>query len=65
MILEPELSCAAWRKSSYSAPQGQECVEVAPGFAGVPVRDSKDPSIGWLTVAPASWSALLSTLRTG
>ncbi|MFF7246292.1 DUF397 domain-containing protein [Embleya sp. NPDC008237] len=30
----------------------------------MPVRDSEDPSIGHLAFAPASWSALLSTLRT-
>ncbi|MYV97040.1 DUF397 domain-containing protein [Streptomyces sp. SID3343] len=64
MTRAPHLSTAHWRKSSYSAPQGSECVEVAPGFTIIPVRDSKDPNIGYLTVAPASWSALLSTLRT-
>ncbi|MET7301235.1 DUF397 domain-containing protein [Embleya sp. NPDC005575] len=63
MTLEPELGHAMWRKSTYSAPQGAECVEVAPGFSAVPVRDSKDPSVGHLVVTPASWSALLSTLR--
>ncbi|WP_407640000.1 DUF397 domain-containing protein [Actinacidiphila paucisporea] len=29
-------------KSTYSGGQGGECVEVADGFAVVPVRDSKD-----------------------
>jgi uncharacterized protein DUF397 len=59
-----DLSAVKWRKASYSNSDGGACVEVAPGFAVVPVRDSKDPSVGHLTVAPASWSALLSTLRT-
>ncbi|WP_439676800.1 DUF397 domain-containing protein [Embleya sp. MST-111070] len=54
---------APWRKSSYSGNSGN-CLEVAPGYAVVPVRDSKDPSVGHLVVTPGSWSALLSTLRT-
>lgn len=64
MITAPALSTASWRKSTFSNPDGGDCVEVAPGFAVVPVRDSKDPSVGHLVVAAASWSVLLSTLRT-
>ncbi|WP_424641303.1 DUF397 domain-containing protein [Embleya sp. AB8] len=30
----------------------------------VPVRDSKDPSVGRLVVGPASWSAMVAMLRT-
>ncbi|MFE3196911.1 DUF397 domain-containing protein [Embleya sp. NPDC059237] len=56
-------SAASWFKSTQSGNSG-DCVEVAPGFAVVPVRDSKDPSVGYLVVAPSSWSALVSTLRT-
>ncbi|MFI6581694.1 DUF397 domain-containing protein [Embleya sp. NPDC050493] len=55
---------AVWRKSSYSNGDGGQCLEVAPGFSAVPVRDSKDPGVGHLVVAPTAWSALLSTLRT-
>jgi len=55
---------AGWFKSSYSNDDGGACVEVAAGFDRVPVRDSKDPGVGHLVVAPASWSALVSTLRT-
>lgn len=64
MISASDLSAAHWLKSTFSNPDGGECVEVAPGLAVVPVRDSKDPSIGYVAVAPASWSALLSALRT-
>ncbi|MET7298698.1 DUF397 domain-containing protein [Embleya sp. NPDC005575] len=53
-----------WRKSTYSSNNGGNCVEVADGCAAVPVRDSKAPALGHLTIAPASWSALLTTLRT-
>ncbi|NEA44554.1 DUF397 domain-containing protein [Streptomyces sp. SID11233] len=30
-----------WTKSSYSGASGGDCVEIALGLAGVPVRDSK------------------------
>lgn len=52
-----------WRKSTHSSNNGGNCVEVADGFAAVPVRDSKAPALGHLTIAPASWSALLTTVR--
>ncbi|MEU0937797.1 DUF397 domain-containing protein [Embleya sp. NPDC005971] len=52
-----------WRKSSHSSDNGGDCVEVADGFAAVPVRDSKAPALGHLTIAPAAWSALLATLH--
>ncbi|MFI1378589.1 DUF397 domain-containing protein [Embleya sp. NPDC020886] len=52
-----------WRKSTYSSNNGGNCVEVADGFAAVPVRDSKAPALGHLTIAPAAWSALLTTLH--
>jgi hypothetical protein len=32
-----------WRKSSFSGPNGGECVELATLAANVAVRDSKDP----------------------
>jgi uncharacterized protein DUF397 len=64
MQTEPERNPVRWHRSSYSNGQGGACVEVAPGFAAVPVRDSKDPSLGNLTVSRSSWSTLLTTLRT-
>ncbi|MFJ8739141.1 DUF397 domain-containing protein [Embleya sp. NPDC127516] len=51
-----------WRKSTYSSDNGGDCVEVADGFAAVPVRDSKAPALGHLIIAPASWTALLVSL---
>lgn len=33
-VLEPELSAACWRKSSYSNGQGGDCLEVAEHFPG-------------------------------
>ncbi|MCF2526547.1 DUF397 domain-containing protein [Yinghuangia soli] len=52
-----------WRKSSYSNADGGACVEVADGFPVVPVRDSKDPARGMLTVAPSSWAVMTDALK--
>ncbi|MGY0464137.1 DUF397 domain-containing protein [Kitasatospora sp. cg17-2] len=57
-----------WRKSSYSGPDGGDCVEVAlasPSPGVVPVRDSKDPSGPVLLFASAAWGSFLSALRDG
>ncbi|MGC0414962.1 DUF397 domain-containing protein [Embleya sp. AB8] len=53
-----------WRKSSYSNGQGGNCVQEATSFAVVPVRDAKEPNVGCIAFAPASWSALIAALRT-
>jgi hypothetical protein len=51
-----------WRKSSYSANQG-ECVEVTSIQSHVAVRDSKDPHGPVLTVTPEGWADLIAHLR--
>ncbi|MCH6163690.1 DUF397 domain-containing protein [Streptomyces marispadix] len=48
-----------WRKSSYSAGDGGECVEVAPTPMSVYVRDSKDRERPSLTVGRAQWTAFI------
>ncbi|MGA5823211.1 DUF397 domain-containing protein [Kitasatospora sp. NPDC094028] len=59
------LTHAGWRKSSYSAQEGQ-CVEVADGFPGlVPVRDSKDPHGPALMFGADAWSAFVAGVRDG
>lgn len=45
-----------WSKSSYSAGDGGECVEVATTVDAVLVRDSKDVARPHLAVAPARWA---------
>ncbi|MET8554994.1 DUF397 domain-containing protein [Streptomyces sp. NPDC004959] len=51
-----------WRKSSYSAPDGGQCVEVAASPAGCAARDSKSPTGPLLSFAAPAWSAFLSHL---
>ncbi|MEV0004446.1 DUF397 domain-containing protein [Micromonospora sp. NPDC050980] len=52
-----------WRKSTWSANEGN-CVEVAGNLSGVVlVRDSKDPSGPILTFAPAAWRSLVASLH--
>lgn len=57
--MNPDLSGAAWRKSSRSN-NGGNCVEVATNLPGlVAVRDSKAPDAGSLAFTPADWRAFL------
>ena len=60
-----DLTGARWRKSSYSDNGGQ-CIEVAPGFAGVmPVRDSKDPEGPALVFPAGAWQAFVDAAVRG
>ncbi|MET8145451.1 DUF397 domain-containing protein [Sphaerisporangium sp. NPDC005288] len=60
-----KLQDAQWRKSSYSADQG-ECVEVA---SNVPrlraVRDSKSRTTPALVVTPEEWAAFVIGIKSG
>ncbi|MFC8423680.1 DUF397 domain-containing protein [Streptomyces sp. NPDC057236] len=59
-----ELSTTLWRKSSYSNPDGGNCVEVAPGFPdAVPVRDSKNTAGPILMVPAKAWSQFIGSLK--
>ncbi|MEU0337987.1 DUF397 domain-containing protein [Streptomyces bobili] len=49
----------AWYKSSYSAGNGGECVEVAVRPTRVHVRDSKDTTRTALAVQPTAWAAFI------
>lgn len=64
MTTTPDLSTAAWRKSSYSNNDGGMCVEVADNLPGiVPVRDSKNPDGPALIFPNGSWSAFITSLK--
>jgi hypothetical protein len=67
----PDLSRAAWRKSSYSGQNGN-CVEIAvvPGSGQgsdrvIAVRDSKNPRGSALFFTPAQWRAFAAGVKAG
>jgi hypothetical protein len=49
-----------WVKSSYSAGNGGECIEVATTPAKIHVRDSKDTTRTALAVHPATWTQFVA-----
>ncbi|MFV2178398.1 DUF397 domain-containing protein [Actinomadura sp. LOL_016] len=57
-------SGATWRKSSYSGPNGGNCVELASLPGAVGVRDSEDPDGPVLVLAPAVLAAAVRPLLT-
>lgn len=60
----PDLTTAAWRKSSYSDGGDSNCVEVADGYAGlVPVRDSKVRDGRVIVFGAASWASFVEEIR--
>ncbi|MEU0741025.1 DUF397 domain-containing protein [Streptomyces sp. NPDC006134] len=56
---EPATGELHWFKSSYSAGNGGDCVEIADAGTAVLVRDSKRPKEAFLSVGTASWSAFV------
>ncbi|MFI7276643.1 DUF397 domain-containing protein [Streptomyces sp. NPDC049879] len=52
----------AWRKSSYSDGEGQNCVEIAVLDGAVAVRDSKVPDEPHLLIPRDQFTALITTL---
>lgn len=55
-----------WVKSSYSAGNGGQCLEWAPGLAAtgsVPVRDSKNTQRAPLSFSTAAWSAFVADVK--
>lgn len=54
---------AQWRKSSHSGGDSGQCVEVAEAPSHVGIRDSKNPTVGHLTVDRAAFAALVSRVK--
>ena len=48
-----------WFKSSYSGPEGGNCVEVATCPRAIHVRDSKNTTVPALTVSPDAWTVFI------
>jgi Domain of unknown function (DUF397) len=58
-----ERESANWRKSTFSGPNGGQCVEVGNAAAGIVVRDTTDQAGAVLAVSGAAWRALLAEVR--
>ncbi|MGW6770588.1 DUF397 domain-containing protein [Streptomyces sp. NPDC055037] len=54
-----------WRKSSYSGGSNGDCLEVADGYADVPVRDSKSPHGPALFFPAVGWAVFVAAVRDG
>ncbi|MDG4834657.1 DUF397 domain-containing protein [Solwaraspora sp. WMMD1047] len=60
-----DLSSVAWRKSSRSGPNCDNCVEVAFAVGAVAVRDSKNPTGPALIFSPGEWGAFVGSTKVG
>ncbi|MCS0600580.1 DUF397 domain-containing protein [Streptomyces sp. LP11] len=61
-----DLSTITWRKSSYSNPDGGNCLEVAANISSlVPVRDSKDTRLTPLILTASAWAGFVDGVKTG
>jgi hypothetical protein len=54
---------APWRKSSYSANGGQDCVEAASASGAVLVRDTTDRDGATLSFPATAWRSFANSLR--
>jgi hypothetical protein len=62
----PNLTDAAWQKSSYSGSSGGQCVEAARNLPGVvAIRDSKNPDGGALVVEAEAFAAFTAAIKNG
>jgi Domain of unknown function (DUF397) len=52
-----------WRKSSYSANGGADCVEAGHVSGAVLVRDTRDRDGGTLAFTADAWSAFVTSLK--
>jgi hypothetical protein len=60
-----DLSKAAWRKSTRSGPNCDNCVEVAFVDGAIAVRDSRNPDGPALIFTPAEWDAFVGGAKDG
>jgi hypothetical protein len=61
----PNLSRVVWRKSTYTQPEGQNCVELASLGDIIAVRDSKDPEGPKLLLAREEWRNVSARIMNG
>lgn len=60
-----DLDRAAWRKSTRSGPNCDNCVEVAFVAGAIAVRDSKNPTGPALIFTPDEWDAFVGGAKDG
>lgn len=60
-----DISFTQWRKSSYSNPNGNECVEVFFGDNAVGMRDSRHPNGAVLAFGHSEWTTFLDNIAAG
>ncbi|MFC8656268.1 DUF397 domain-containing protein [Streptomyces parvus] len=59
-------SPVGWRKSSYSSPEKDSCLEVQDHHpTAVPVRDSKLPGGPALLIPAAGWTSFVDAVKRG
>ncbi|MBW8484239.1 DUF397 domain-containing protein [Actinomadura parmotrematis] len=58
-----DLGNVGWRKSSHSAGNGGECVELAAVPDSVAVRDSKDPEGGSLVLGRTDFRRFVGAIK--
>ncbi|MFE7129176.1 DUF397 domain-containing protein [Streptomyces sp. NPDC057617] len=59
------MKSVGWRKSSHSGAAQGECLEVADGYADIPVRDSKNPTGPSLRFRTTNWSSFIAAVKSG
>ncbi|WP_329217605.1 DUF397 domain-containing protein [Streptomyces sp. NBC_01485] len=65
MTSSEPITLTGWYKSSHSGGSGNECLEVARGHAGVPVRDSKAVSGPAVVFSGRGWSEFVGAVKEG
>jgi hypothetical protein len=60
-----DITFTQWHKSSYSNPNGNECVEVSFSDNAVGIRDSHRPHGAVLAVGQAEWTSFLDGISDG
>lgn len=58
-----DLSRAAWRTSSYTQGNNNNCVEVGPAASVIGVRDTKARECGAIAVRCATFAALIKAIQ--
>lgn len=58
-----DMTAVAWRTSSYTAPESNNCVEVADTPGASAVRDTKHRDLGALLFGSPEWRAFIDAAK--